>query len=241
MELYDVTIKRFKDGSVQYRANLLTHLYNSATFESPKQLKEYDPIRSAKESYRQTLNKLYDLVHNNEWEWFFTLTLNEKKIGDRYDFVNCASFVHRFTDLVYHKFKQCSVKYIIVPERHKDGAWHFHGLLSGIDKQFLDINNYGYYYIPDYHFGFSSMSPVVDSKRVANYILKYMVKGFNYLDIPKGKRKYFASRNLEYPEIEYDILDSDRIEELKNNSYYVKQIDNEFYHGYIIDCKEDIL
>lgn len=233
MDFYDVKIKRFEDGTVQYRASLLFIPSGSYSLSPGKEYKAPDPIRSRKVSLQRSVSKLYDLVHANVWEYFFTLTLDPKKV-DRYDYNACADSIHHFTDLLYRD----DCLYIIVPERHDDGAWHYHGLLTNCNNLHLHVNEFGYLEFSKYNYGYCSCSHVGDSARAANYIMKYLIKGYDYLDIPKGKKRYWASRGLNLPVEDHEYMSEDEILELLNNSYYNKIIDNDFYKGYIIDCKE---
>lgn len=231
---YEVKIKRFCDGTIQYRASLI-YLSSTSFLDSPgnSEDKKIDPVRSLKNSYKRTIDILYDILHSNEWEYFFTLTLDKNKVYDRYDFNSCATYIHRFTDLLYRS----GCLYVIVPERHKDGAWHFHGLLNHCNNLKLVINDNGYFEFKSYHYGFCSLDRVIDSARAGNYILKYMIKGYNYLDIPKNKKRFWSSRYLNRPDIEYDYMTQNQIDELIKDSFYVKDVDEKFFKGYIINCK----
>lgn len=233
-EYYDTKIKRFQDGTVQYSASRIFVPYNnfvlSPGIDKPK---ESDPVKVARDSYRRTINSLYDILHANVWDYFITLTFNSDYV-DRYDYGCCTVCIIKFLDLLRHN----GCLYVVVPERHKDGAWHFHGLINNADNLKLIVNSNGYLEIPSYHYGFNSISRVEDSAKASNYILKYMIKGYNFLDIPKGKKRYFASRGLDRPDIEYDVFTQDEIDDLISRSHYYKKIDNDFYDGYIIDVKE---
>lgn len=54
--------------------------------------------------------------------------------GSRHDRFNLDSFLTRFTQFIRDLRKKygCKLLYLLVPEKHKDGAWHIHGLLSGL-------------------------------------------------------------------------------------------------------------
>lgn len=231
---YDTTIKRYPDGTVQYRASVI-FVHSKSYLDSPAAAKESesDPVHIAKVSYHRTVDNLYDILHSNIWQYFFTLTLSPEKV-DRYDYTSCCIAIKRFT----HVIGQYNVGYVIVPERHKDGAWHFHGLMFGMPDRFLIINDNQYLEFKQYTDGFCSLSSIVDSAKASNYILKYIIKGYNYLDIPKGKKRYWASRNLARPDIEYDVLTQDQIDELLADSLYNKDIDSDFFKGYIINTRE---
>ena len=67
-------------------------------------------------------------------------------------------------------------KYILITEKHKDGAFHFHGLMKGMGE--LYINNEGYLsckYFDD-RLGFNSFSKIKDYNKCCNYITKYITK-----------------------------------------------------------------
>lgn len=71
----------------------------------------------------------------NDWDYFFTCTLDGAK-HDRYDL---DSFRKVFPQWLrdYNKKYRCKIRYLLVPERHKDGAWHIHGFLRGIPSDRL--------------------------------------------------------------------------------------------------------
>lgn len=236
IELYDTKIKYYPDGNIRYSCNKIIIPYNNFSYSPAKdnKSKDTDIIRSKRNSLNRSVDKLYDIVHSNTWDYFFTLTLDPGKV-DRYDFILSSNCVHHFTDLLYRS----DCLYVIVPEKHKDGAWHFHGLLTNTDNLKLVVNDNGYFEFKQYNYGYCSLSRVVDTNKVANYILKYLIKGYDFLDIPKGKKRYWASRGLDIPDVEYDVLTIDQINDLLNKSYYYKKIDNDFYKGYIIDVNEN--
>lgn len=231
---YDTTIKHFQDGTIQYRANLII-LPDKDFSLSPgiDNKKDSDPVRSAQVSYSRTVANLYDIVHANVWEWFFTLTLNPDKV-DRMDYYASFDAIRHYAD----SLRKFGCLYVIVPEHHKNGAWHFHGLINNVPDHLITVNDNGYFDFRTYDAGYCSLSRVIDSAKAANYILKYMLKGYQYLDIPKGKKRYFASRKLQRPVVIKDVLTSQEVDELIAKSFWHKRIDNDFYDGYIIDIKE---
>lgn len=56
------------------------------------------------------------------WVYFGTFTLDKTK-QDRYDFQKSFKHIVKF-------FQNRRIRYFLVPERHKDGAFHYHALLS---------------------------------------------------------------------------------------------------------------
>ena len=103
----------------------------------------------------------------------------------------------------YRQRKSPGFRYLLVPEQHKDGAFHFHGLFMGIAPSDLVINEYGYLDFVPYRdkFGFCSLSRIQDFYACANYITKYISKDM-FQNIPApGTHLYFASKGLAVDEL----------------------------------------
>ena len=142
-------------------------------------------------------NMVYYLARSNVWEYFVTLTLNGEKI-DRYNFDEVSKKVRKW----FNNIRTCKAKelyYLIVPEMHKDGAWHFHALIGGcaglsfVDSGKRDKSGKVIYNFEDWKFGFSTATMVEDTERVSSYICKYITK--TMLENTKGKNRYWASKN----------------------------------------------
>ena len=95
--------------------------------------------RRAREDYTPSVSSLsrtkmlvQDIVLCNDFELFCTFTFNPALV-DSFNFNACrhkmSVWLHRQSD----KSKQFGkeFKYLIIPEQHKSGAWHFHALISG--------------------------------------------------------------------------------------------------------------
>lgn len=176
--------------------------YNPFTDECERMYRFTDPERSASVSHARTIHKIYDIARSNRWDWFVTLTFNGEKVN-RYDYSICTKKLSQWLKNVK---KVCpDMIYIVVPENHKDGAWHFHGLfgncdkLSFVDSGVRDKNGRVIYNIGSYHLGWTTATPVTDLKRVSSYVTKYVTK--DLLGLTKGKKHYWASRNVKLPEI----------------------------------------
>ena len=59
------------------------------------------------------------------------------------------------------------------------------------------------YNLTNYKLGFTTISEIQDQEKVSNYISKYATKELITI---KHKKRYWYSRNLEKPKIEYDYL-----------------------------------
>ena len=140
MDIYEAKIKYFPDGTIRYSANYVSNFYSSNIYNADiydHHDNGSDLVHSMKVSYNRSVANVSDLIHANKWDYFFTLTLDPKKV-DRYNYDDCCKYIKRFTDILRHKY---SSLYILVPEQHRDGAWHFHGLLANIPDVALYINN----------------------------------------------------------------------------------------------------
>lgn len=134
----------------------------------------------------------------NDWDWWCTFTL-DKNLIDRYDL---DGYKKKFSAFINDYNKRCpeeyKVKYLLVPEKHKDGAWHMHGFIKGIRPNDLVVNDNGYLTWKQYarKFGYISMDKIKDSKKASSYILKYITKDLSNSVSDLGKHLYYASRGL---------------------------------------------
>ena len=135
----------------------------------------------------------------NPWNWWCTFTINAEKC-DRYNLdVFYKSFSRFINDYNKRRADEYRVKYLLVPERHKDGAWHMHGFIHGIDPKDLYKNEYGYMTWKQYNnkFGYISMDTIQDIDKSASYILKYMTKDKDKNVTEVNKHLYYCSKGLE--------------------------------------------
>lgn len=144
-------------------------------------------------SLSRTRRNIRELALCNDFEYFCTITVNSAKC-DRYSL-----------DEVQDNLRKClrnirnnsdNFKYLIITEKHKDGAFHFHGLMSGVSDLYL--NKYGYLSSSKLDvLGFNSFSIIKSIEKVANYILKYITK-----DCVKNSKNqvYISSRGLKKAE-----------------------------------------
>lgn len=155
-----------------------------------------DPERCAKISLSRTKQMIHYLTRSNFYQWFVTWTFDPDKV-DSFDYAACA---RHLSDWLSNAKKRCpGMRYIVVPERHKSGRYHFHGLLSDCDDLgFVDSGHRSkgdiIYNIGSYKLGFTTATRVKDMGRVARYILKYITK--DMVGLTKGRKRYWASRNL---------------------------------------------
>ena len=174
-------------------------------------------------SINRTKTKISDYVLCNNFSHFATFTFDPrnpkvKSEENRHDFQKMSSLLKNWlkTEQLNH-FRRHGRKflYLIVPERHKNGAWHFHALLEGYQNEtegfYTRKNPYitvselktkkkdkNRKFITRYTLGRSEIAPIKDKTKMSSYIKKYITKE---LIQDKNAKRYWASRNLKTPEI----------------------------------------
>lgn len=161
--------------------------------------------------------RLYELLVCNPWQYFCTFTIDPKKY-DRYDlkafFSAFAHYIHNINNR-----RGCSIRYVFVPELHQKGAWHLHGVMSGLPREYLsefdldrklpryirkkrkrgeDVYNWHGYAI---RFGFCDIEPVRSQEGACGYLLKYITKDLRRCVSDFNAKMYYCSRGLKRPEL----------------------------------------
>lgn len=149
-----------------------------------------------------------ELALCNQWQWFCTFTLDKSK----YDRYKLDAWYKDFSQWIRDQRKKTKrkIRYLIIPELHKDGAWHMHALMSDVPHlvSFYRLRKHGWY-LPDYlidegfycwyeyfeKFGFCSLGAIQDPVKCGFYISKYMEKSIGSA-IAVGSHTYYASHGL---------------------------------------------
>lgn len=142
-------------------------------------------------SLSRTKRNIRELALCNNFEYFVTLTVN-KNYCDRYDLDICEDNLKKL--FKKYKRKNPNFLYLFIAEKHKDGAFHFHGLVRGMDADdfYINPNNYLSSHFFD-ELGFNSFSVIKNYEKTCNYITKYITK-----DCCKNKHNqiYISSKGL---------------------------------------------
>ena len=184
--------------------------------------------RSEQVSINRSIQTVYKYAQANTWQYFVTLTFKRDGKVNVYDYADC---VKKLTVWLNNQRKKCTdFKYLFVPEMHKDGAFHFHGLIANCDGlTFSDsgrvaIGNKAYkrtqenqyfptiYNMENWKYGWSTATAVVSSCKSASYICKYITK-----DLIQGigkRRRFYPSNNLDLPEESEHFFDMDSLDAL---------------------------
>lgn len=78
-------------------------------------------------SLSRTRRNIRELALSNNFEYFATLTINSEYC-DRFHLTECQELLRK--KLKKLKRKNNEFAYIFITEKHKDGAFHFHGLIK---------------------------------------------------------------------------------------------------------------
>lgn len=166
---------------------------------------------------------------NTDLRYFVTLTIAPDKL-DRYDINAIMSKANRWLD---NRVRRNGLKYVLVPELHKDGAVHFHGLInealplvdsgtltggelkrprkprSKAEKSaLLASGSTVVYNLPDWSYGFTTVMELYGERsKAVSYVCKYVSKTTDKI----GGRWYYSGGKLRKPDVIYDDADFDDV------------------------------
>lgn len=187
------------------------------------------PEERAKQNIRRSVRTVEEIAICNPWKWWVTFTFDGAKV-DRFDIASLKKIIAQW--LRDERKKNPNLKYLIVPEQHKRGGWHMHGLLMGLPEEALRSDwKVEFKTLPRYiregvakgsdirwwpkalkKFGYNTIEPVRSRIGCARYMAKYMSKAMEGNAIQEGKALFIASQGLERAkEIKMEELPEDVI------------------------------
>jgi len=246
---YNVKIKTYANGE----QHLTYHSYSNLKGLARKK-KGSSPLLEDEESreYQKFKNLLrakssiIDLIYHNglikPWQYFVTLTFDPKEVDSmNYDVV--SKVIAKWLNNMKHQNPRMS--YVMTPELHKSGRVHWHGvfrdvpnwkLVPAVNSNLQRIKKDGLpiYNLSNYKYGFTTVSEIQNQEAVSVYVSKYITKDLidkNY------KKKYWCSRNLERPKMQYALLNEDSLQ-FYIDKYNIKDyIEKETENSKGIFCK----
>lgn len=240
------------------------HFKRDRAFGSLKQ-KKPENVAKLDESLCRTRRLVRDLILCNQFEYFCTFTFNEQKI-DRYNFDVCQKRLTRLFDNYKQRYAP-DFRYVIIPEFHKDGAVHFHGVVKGIrpgdftvpeyvwkrdtmSDQLLLVQNTKKYVDWQYYskkLGFFSCSKIRKYEACARYVTKYITKELASSPVGKGRRCFMASKGLRKPELIFDCDDIPLMfePEYQDDFVHMAYLNEDWTYGHILppwaeECCSDL-
>lgn len=171
-------LQRFITNCMKLGVNLEVIKEVPDQLEKPK--KENKEVRD--DNLKRAKEKVFDIAFLNQFDYFVTWTLDKEKI-DRY---NPQEVSKKLKTFLNNMQKRKNMKYLVIPEHHKDGAIHMHGLVSGdfklIDSGKKTESGRTIYNMADWSWGFSTaIETYGESTAVAKYITKYITKDFKMI------------------------------------------------------------
>lgn len=198
-----------------------------------------DLSESVRRSKARARKAVFDLIRSNAFTHFVTYTINPDDSGiDRYDYKSC---VRKFGQYLSNEVRRRDMKYVAVPELHKDGAVHFHAVCAWgkAPRMVRAVNPHNgeematksgqpIFNLPNWTHGFTTCIPLYgDISSVGKYVSKYITKAEG---ASIGGRYYLSGGVLGRPRYAYaDIEDLWDLPSPKF-SYNVPTTDIVFYY-----------
>lgn len=167
-----------------------------------------------KASLSRSKTNVLELAYCNNWDMFVTITFDREKVNNRYNVQETMKDMRMWLNN-YKKRKCPDLKYLLIPELHKDGAVHVHGLISGInmsdfklfssyseeeiirnDWQKLAENGYYNWLSAEKKFGRNSSGIIKSNEAVSYYVTKYISKDMVSAITERNLNTYYASQGL---------------------------------------------
>lgn len=217
---YNVKIVRFKDkveiikyGEMKKRISLTVPKFESTRKKSKEELE-----RQAMQQAYRVKQKIRYYILSNDFNLFFTLTFDDSKVAAT-NYQEGRKAVVAW--LKYQRERYGRFGYIFVPELHKSGRIHFHGVTQGYEptlsearhpksKRLIKKNGKQIYNTDNWQKGFSTVSKISDESKTASYITKYLTK--ELIQRAPHEPAYLVSKGLNKPEIEYRVMEDSELE-----------------------------
>ena len=208
--------------------------------------------RRALEQAFRIKRKIKYYCQSNDFDLFWTLTLDDTKVNAK-DYTYSRKRLQAW--LKYQREKYGKFDFLFVPELHKSGRIHFHGVTGKLSPPLIEArylksnrliqkNGMQIYNAENWENGFSTVSKIQSKEKASSYIAKYITA--ELIEVPGAfnQPRYFVSRGLKQPEISYEELSDNYFKDFKP-SFVVGEknlLDNEFKADvsiYRIDISEE--
>lgn len=173
-------------------------------------------FENRRKAYGRAKNKLFNLLMSTtSIDTFVTLTFDGAKV-DRNSY---ADVVHRLGVWLDNRVRRNGLTYMLVPEFHKKGGIHLHGLVNGdalklsrahsarSGRALRDSEGRPVFNISDFDFGFTTAIPLSGEnarEATAKYCYKYIIKSGG---VKIGGRYYLSGGRLGRPVYRYCNVD----------------------------------
>jgi len=202
---------------------------------TPDEKKHY--FSNRKSSTRRAKTSVTDYALCNNFSQFITLTF-DPKIIDSMDYDLCKKRVSKWIN--NQRRHSPNLTYILVAEKHKKGAIHFHMIVNNFygnlseahnkkTKRKLIKNGKQIYNLDGWKYGFSTLSYIKNKEATARYLQKYLTKDFIEAF---NKKRFWTSRGLNKPVKSMNI--DVKVEVIDVPPLFKKLFRDENYYQYTI-------
>ena len=238
-DVYKKRIDRDTGEIFPPKSNLKKVKFDDGTLIEGREVDEFtrkeDTLRR---SCSRTLKSVYDIARCDSWEWFVTFTFNGERV-ERYNYESCTKKLSYWLNNMRKKYPY--MRYIVVPEQHEDGAFHFHGLFKNVDgfvdSGHIDKKGRNVYNWISYKWGFTTATMIDDYRKASAYLCKYITK--ELCAVTEGKKRYWASRNVNRPVIKDILIDSEYLNlammECMGEDAHLKSCESDYVNVMYID------
>lgn len=177
------------------------------------------------QNVRRAKSRVFELAMCNTFSHFVTLTFSPEKVQDRENLNELMKRFCKFLNNYNNRHAGGGLSYLLIPEQHKEGGWHLHGLFSGIPE--ADLRTFSLHeHLPHYirqklfrgeqvqswvpyeqKFGYCVVEPVRSVEGVSKYITKYITKELDKSVRDLNAHMYYHSRNLQGKTLLYSAPD----------------------------------
>lgn len=168
-----------------------------------RELSEDEKRENCAKAQRRARQEIYDIAACSGFTHFVTLTLDEQMI-ERVEYSETIKKVNRWLS---NMVQRRGLAYVLIPERHKKGGIHFHGLVKGdltLERASVSSKRGALFNWKDWKFGYSCVE-LLDSEyeKVINYVCKYISKGSEKV----GGRWYLSGGKIKKPNVSRGVCD----------------------------------
>ena len=191
-----------------------------------------DPANVLRASRRAKIRAFDTILCNPDLDTFATFTYAPDDDLDKASYENCYEILRPWLS---NRVQRKGLRYVIVPELHKSGAVHFHGIMNSSALKLIQAtspytgkpltrNKLPIYNLTDWRAGFSTAQIIggedIDREKVSKYIFKYMGKQLGARI--GGRYALIGGTNLIKPAYEYgdsieEFMDAEMLPTYKRN------------------------
>ncbi len=219
-EEYNRRTTDYGNGRIEIAAYHCPRLRHTGSGRMPSGGKAETSDKAQEERTRQQIyairRRIKGYALSNSFRWFVTLTFDPEKVNSS-DYETAKSTLLKWCRRMRDRHERFD--YLLIPELHKSGAVHFHGLLGNVPADFAEAvnaktgrpivrHNRQVYNLTEWEYGFSDCEEIESPERAASYITKYVTTALLTDKEMYNKKRYFNSQGLAKPVVVFSMDDN---------------------------------